>query len=166
MKSLIITHSGFQDQELIYPYHRLREVGLVFVVAEHSGPIRGILGVTMKCDSDLAFLYSAVVSDFDLLVVPGGVKAMEKLRQNKDAVEFVQAWNLAGKRIAVLCSGAQLLITARILRGRRITTYPAMRVDVENAGAEYIAAPVVVDHNIISCPHYDHMAEWMVEVLK
>ena len=167
MNSLIITHSGFQDQEVVYPYYRLREEGHVVTVAETTGRVRGILGSHVSADvslADFSWAHSQYHA-FDLLVIPGGVKALEKLRLEKAVIEFVYLWVMAGKPTAAICSGAQLLITARVLEGRRIAAYPAMAVDVENAGATFVNEPVVVDQNLVTSPHYDHLATWLITAI-
>lgn len=171
MRSIILTHSQYQDQEVIYPYHRLREEGDVLLIAEKLGPIRGILGTEIVADFDTPSLrLDSTYVYFDLLVLPGGVKAMEKLRQNWDALAFVDHWDRQRKPIASMCSGAQMLISARVpLKGRRLAAYPAMAADVENAGAIFINEPAVTDGNIVSSPHYRHLAEWMraaIELVK
>ena len=169
MKSIILTHSGYQDQEIIYPYYRLREEGEVKIVAEDAGKISGILvtGILAHMSTKELRLDYQWFRDFDLLVLPGGVKAMEKLRQDETATAFVTYWNGLGKPIASMCSGAQMLISARVpLKGHRLAAYPAMAVDVENAGAVFVNEPVVVDGNIVSSPHYNHLAEWMCTAIE
>ncbi len=165
MKSIILTHSMFQDQEVQYPFFRLQEEGTVFVAAEQVGKIKGILGTEVPSHMTTETLINSeddYLRTFDLLVLPGGVKAMEKLRQDKNALDFVAHWAGVNKPIASICSGAQMLISARVrLIGRRISAYPAMSVDVENTGAIFVNEPVVVDGNIISSPHYNHLAAWM-----
>ena len=101
------------------------------------------------------------LNKYDILLIPGGVKALEKLRQEKGVLEFVKEWNIANKTIFSVCNGAQLLISAKILEGRTLSGYYSIDVDIENAGATYSRGPVVVDGNIISCPHYDFMGDWM-----
>jgi protease I len=99
--------------------------------------------------------------EYDLLVIPGGVKALEKLRLEEGAVEFVREWNALDKTIFSLCNGAQLLITADVIKGKTVSGYYAIEADINNAGATYHKGPVVVDSNIVSSPHYDFMGEWM-----
>ena len=168
MKSIILTHSMYQDQEVIYPYHRLSEEGVVTIVAEAVGKIRGILGTEIEATrrlTDLQIGFPAFIT-YDLLVLPGGVKAMEKLRQDKSALFFVEQWANLHKPIASLCSGAQMLISARVnLKGYLLAAYPAMEVDVENAGATFLNAPVVISRNIVSSPHYNYMAHWLPEAI-
>jgi putative intracellular protease/amidase len=101
------------------------------------------------------------LNEYDVVLIPGGVKSLEKLRQEQGVLKFIQEWNAANKTIFSICNGAQLLISAGILKGRTISGYYSIDVDIENAGATYSRGPVVVDGNIISCPHYDFMGDWM-----
>jgi len=170
MKALIITWEGYQDQEVVYPYYRLREETNdpedIVIMANVKGRFSGILGVYMESnaltdelkDSKLAEKY---LSEVDMLVLPGGVKALEKLRQEKHVLDFVSEWNSRGKVIASTCHGAQLMISSKIVKGKKISAYYSIRDDVNNAGAEYVDAPYVVDENIVSSPHYHWMGEWM-----
>jgi len=162
-KCLIITWEKFQDHEVIYPYYSAKEHGYeVTVAANKPGKIFGILGCHINCDIPCDSLYNKSVDDYDLVIIPGGVKALEKLRLNNPAVEFVKKWMNADKPTFVLCNGPQLLITADVLKGRTITGYYAIEKDIENAGATYSHDDVVVDGNLVSCPHYDFMGEWLL----
>ena len=166
-KALIITWEKFQDHELIYPYHSLKENEFeVTLMANQEGRFYGILGTHMVGDVttkifEIPGQRQEYLKNYDVLVIPGGVKALEKLRLEKGVVEFVKEWNAADKTMFVVCNGAQLLITADILRGRTISGYYSIEQDIINAGATYDRSPVVVDGNIISCPHYDFMGEWL-----
>ena len=167
MKALILTWEKFQDHELIYPYYSLKEYGFEVTLASNQiGRFNGILGAHMTGDMLVSELESPefrkqCLEEYDLLVIPGGVKALEKLRLEKGAVEFVREWDATNKTMFVVCNGTQLLITAGILKGRTISGYYAIEADVWNAGATYDRGPVVVDKNIVSCPHYDFMGEWL-----
>jgi protease I len=166
-KALIITWEKFQDHELIYPYYSLKEAGYeVTLMANKVGKIWGSLGTHMPCDIETSLFEDknerkSYLNNFEILLIPGGVKALEKLRQEKGVLKFVQEWNAADKTIFSVCNGAQLLISAKILKGRTLSGYYSIDIDIENAGAIYSRGPVVVDGNIISCPHYDFMGEWM-----
>lgn len=165
-KALILTYAGFQDHEVIYPYHSLKENNFeVSVVANQIGRFYGILGCHMVCDTLVDDFNDEETRkkflEYDLLVIPGGVKALEKLRLEKGAVEFVREWNNLDKTIFSLCNGAQLLITADAIKGKTVSGYYAIEADINNAGATYHRGPVVVDSNIVSSPHYDFMGEWM-----
>jgi protease I len=166
-KALIITWEKFQDHELIYPYYSLKEHGYeVTLMANKVGKIWGSLGTHMPCDVETSIfeqddVRKSYLNDFEILLIPGGVKALEKLRQEKGVLKFIQEWNNANKTIFSICNGAQLLISAKILQGRTLSGYYSIDVDIENAGATYSRGPVVVDENIISTPHYDFMGDWM-----
>ena len=175
MKSLIITWNGFQDQEVIYPYYRLREETNssedVVLMANLVGKVHGILGVNMDSTASTEELKDDIktkyyLNTFDMLIIPGGVKALEKLRQEKHVLEFIFEWNILGKIIASTCHGAQLLISAKIVKGRKISAYYSIEDDVNNAGAQYINAPFITDGNIVSSPHYQWMGEWMKEAIR
>lgn len=174
MKALIITWENFQDQELVYPFYRLREelpIDSVTVMANVTGKFYGIMGVNMTshvlvselCNDEQVEKY---LTTYDILVLPGGVKALEKLRQEKPVIQFIKKWNSLGKVIASTCHGAQLLISAKVVKDRKISGYYSLEDDINNAGAIYVNAPVVVDHNIVSSPHYDYMGEWMATAIK
>ena len=106
------------------------------------------------------------VKDYKVLVLPGGVKAMEKVRQEKKIINFISEFDKAKKIIACICSGAQLLISAKVVKGRKIAGYYSMKDDLVNAGAIYTDLPAVVDNNIITTAHYKDMGPWMKEVIK
>jgi len=166
-KALIITWEKYQDHELIYPYYSLKEHGYeVDIMANKIGKIWGSLGTHMPCTAETTDFndpsnIEKALSEYEILVVPGGVKALEKVRQEKGVLEFIRQWNDLRKTIFCICNGAQLLISAKILEGRTLSGYYSIDVDIENAGATYDRSPVVVDENIISCPHYDFMGLWL-----
>lgn len=161
-KALILTWEKFQDHEVIYPYYALQEHGFEVTVAAGPslGRIFGILGAHVGCDMLVEDLDVTLVDDYDLLVIPGGVKALEKLRLEEKAVEFTSKWMSHNKMTLVICNGPQLLITAECLNGRECAGYYAIEQDIKNAGAVYNRY-VCVDRNLISCSHYDFMGEWI-----
>ena len=172
-QALIITWNGFQDQELVYPYYRLLGAGIDTKIVADShddkGRIYGILGVNMPCHITLKnFLQNAnsYLEDFDLLILPGGVKSLEKLRQEKGVIRFINDWHKQQKTIASTCHGAQLLISAEIVKGRKIAGYYSIEDDLRNAGAIYSREPVVEDGLIVTSPHYDHMGPWMEKAIQ
>ena len=190
-KALIMTWSGFQDQEVIYPYYRLQEEGFEVSIMSDKMPnksvdmmlykhpdllpiadrlydnkVVGIFGIGFETNYNYNDLYFHFVDDFSLLVLPGGVKALEKLRQQTYVLEFIKNWNEKKKIIASTCHGAQLLISSKIIKGRKISGYYSIKNDIENAGGIYVDEPAVIDDNIISSPHYKHMGMWMKETIR
>ncbi len=163
-KALILTGKLVQDHEFIYPYYRLKEEDFQVTVATEDGlDTIGVLGTKIPVDEKIDNINP---DEYDLLVLPGGAKAMEYMRQNKRILEIISDWNKNGKVIASICHGGQLLISAKVVNGRKISGYYSIKDDLINAGAEYVDAPAVVDKNIISSPHYKHLGPWMKEALK
>lgn len=163
-KALIITGKFVQDPEFIYPFYRLQEDGYDVVVATEDGKETfGVAGTKIPVN----IMTNAMdVAAYDILVLPGGARALEYIRQNKNVVDFIAAWNATGKVIACICHGAQLLISAKVVRGRKISGYYSLKDDIENAGAQFVDAPYVTDGNVVTSPHYRHMGPWMKEVLR
>jgi protease I len=170
-KAVILTCTGFKDYEAIYPYYRLLEEGFeVDVIADTVPKVTGILGGSIPSNIPITNLSldsakKEFLENYDILILPGGVTSLEKLRLYKDAVSFVAGWNNRNKIIGSICSGAQMLISAKAINGRRISAYYSMEQDIWNAGATFIDAPAVVDENIISSPHYKWLGQWMKEVI-
>ena len=171
-KALIITFSKYQDHEVIYPYYRVQEDGFdVDIMADSLGRIYGILGTYMECTRTVEELndeavFDKYLNDYDLLIIPGGVKSLEKLRQEKRVLDFVNEWDKRNKVISCICHGAQLLISAKVTSGRDISGYYSIMDDINNSGANYVDAPFVVSNNIITSPHYKWMGQWMNQSLK
>lgn len=159
MKALIVTGRLVQDHEFLYPFYRLQEAGFeVDVAVRGKQPCTGIIGIKIEPTKDIPEL---VVEDYEVLVIPGGVKAMEHMRLDAELVRFVAAFHASGRVIGSICSGAQLLISAGLVRGRKISGYPAIRVDIENAGGTFYEGAVVFSERIVSSPHYRYLPAWM-----
>jgi protease I len=171
MKSaLIITGNLVQDHEYIYPYFRLKEEGFKVTTAlKDAKPCLGVLGTNIpsdKTDKNIISYENMKIPDYDLLVIPGGAKSMEYLRQEDTVLEFINAFNKTGKVISSICHGAQMLISAKITKNKKISGYYSIKDDIINSGAEYVDAPSVTDSNIVSCPHYKYLGEWMKETIR
>ena len=167
-KGIIISGSLAQDHEFIYPYYRLLEEGIkVDVCLPEGKPVKGFLGTTLPPNKDQVIkkIEDLQESEYDVLVLPGGVKAMEKIRQDERIIKFISNFNDHKKIIACICSGAQLLISAQVVKNRKIAGYYSMKDDLINAGAIYTDLPAVVDTNIVTTAHYKDMGPWMKEVI-
>ena len=168
-KAVIISGSLAQDHEFIYPYYRLLEANFEIDVCMLEGtPVKGFLGTTLPPNKDqiVKKIDDINVDDYSVLVLPGGVKAMEKVRQEEKIINFITKFNSQKKIIACICSGAQLLISAKVVKGRKIAGYYSMKDDIINSGAIYTDEPAVIDENIITTAHYKDMGPWMREVIK
>lgn len=163
-KALIITGKFVQDVEYVYPYYRMQEAGFeVDVAIRNKETVYGVIGVKVTPTIDIPDIR---VDQYDLLILPGGARALEYLRQDHEILKIIRDFYEKGKVIASICHGSQLLISAKIIKGKKISGYYSIKDDIENAGATYVDAPVVVDGKIVTSPHYKYMGDWMRETLK
>jgi protease I len=147
MRALVLSTNGFEESELLVPYYRLLEEGLqVEIASPRGGAIAGKHGYPVS--SGLA-LDTAKAEDFDLLVVPGG-KAPQALLAQAAALELVRRFGAAGKPVAAICHGPQLLAAAGLLKGRRATGHASIAGELRAAGARYEDGEVVVDGNLVT----------------
>ena len=162
-KALILTGNLVQDHEFIYPYYRVQEDGyMVDVAVRDKKQVNGIIGAKIIPTKDIPELK---VEDYDLLILPGGAKAMEYMRQDTEILKFISDFNSTGKTIASICHAAQLLISSKIVKGRKISGYYSIKDDINNAGAIYTDEPAVVDGNIVTTAHYKDLGIWMKTAL-
>jgi protease I len=152
VKVAILVTDGFEQVELIEPRQALDEAGAdTQVVSPKDERVRGWnfteWGDEVAVDVPLD---RARPQDFDALLLPGGVMNPDNLRMQPEAVAFVQAFFDAGKPVAVICHGPWTVIEAGAARGRRIASWPSLKTDLRNAGAEWVDQEVVVDANLVS----------------
>ena len=145
----ILVEDEFEDLELTGPLEALRAAGAaVAIVGPTLGATyRGKHGEAIVA-SDLA-AGAARMEDFDALVIPGG-HAPDKMRMRHAMVDLTRQAMEAGKPVAAICHGPQLLISANAIRGRTLTCWPSIAIDVKNAGGLYVDKPVVEDGNLIT----------------
>lgn len=163
-RAVIITAPNFQDEEFIYPFYRLQEAGFkVDVAIKDKAITKGKYGVPARPTIDVSDLREP---DYDLVVLPGGHEAPDRVRQMKEVLTFVKAMFERGKVVSSICHGPWIMISAGIVKGKKVTGYIAIKDDISNAGAEYVDAPVVVDGNLVTSPHYKYNGDWMRETLR
>ncbi len=151
----ILVTDGFEQIELTSPRDALMAAGaLTDVVAPKEDTVQGWnhreVADAIPVDKPLN---QASPDDYDALLLPGGVINPDKLRQDESAVAFVRKFFVQGKPVAAICHGAQTLIDAEVVKGRRMTSYWSIQTDLRNAGAEWVDEPVVVDGNLITSRH-------------
>jgi protease I len=144
--------NGFEQDELTQPREALLAAGAtVDVVSPEKDEVRGWnhtqWGTSVKVDRALD---EARPEGYDALLLPGGVMNPDRLRMNPKAVEFVRRFFDEGKPIAVICHGSWTLVEAGVLRGVKMTSYPSIKTDLVNAGAQWTDQEVVVDRGIVS----------------
>ncbi|MEO5916265.1 MAG: type 1 glutamine amidotransferase domain-containing protein [Luteolibacter sp.] len=146
----VLATDGFEQSELDVPVQALKTCGAeVHIVAPEPGTIRGWSGKDWGEKRQVTkILADASADDYDSLVLPGGVINSDRLRTLPDAVEFAREFFEQQKPVAAICHAAQLLIEADVVEGRAMTSYPSIRIDLENAGALWEDQSVVVDQGL------------------
>jgi deglycase len=159
----ILVENDYQDQEVWYPLYRLREEGYETVtVAPRAGPYASKHGYPVKAEAAASACRAA---DFSGVVIPGGW-APDRLRMDAGILSLVRDLNAARHVVAAICHGGWVLASAGIARGRRLTSYVAIRDDMVNAGADWVDEEVVRDGNLITSRKPDDLPAFMREVLK
>jgi len=169
MKNIaILIDQDFEDEEFSEPVEAMENMGhAVTRIGLKAG--KKLKGKKDKVKTIVEKVAKNVtVNDFDALFIPGGYSP-DHLRTDKDVVNLVKDFVNSGKPVFVICHGPQLLISAEVLSGRKITGWLSIKKDIENAGAEYIDEPVVADRNIISGRGLNDLPDFiekMTEILK
>jgi protease I len=168
LKVAILVEKGFEQVELIEPRKALDDAGAkTSIVSPQKQRVRGWnfteWGEELPVDVPLD---EARPDDFDALHLPGGVMNPDFLRMQPKAVAFVKAFFDAGKPVSVICHGPWMVIEAGAARGRRIASWPSLKTDLRNAGAEWIDEQVVVDGNMVSSRKPDDIPAFNREVNK
>jgi protease I len=148
----ILVADGFEQSELEQPRAALAKAGAeTSLVSPNQDVVKGWNGKGWGDTIDVDVpLNEANPEDYDALLLPGGVMNPDKLRTMPMAVEFVRNLFLAGKPVAAICHGPQMLIEAGVVRGRKLTSFPSLKTDLTNAGAKWVDEPVVVDNGLVT----------------
>jgi protease I len=168
-KVAVLATDGFEQSELMEPKRLLEQAGAhVTVIAPgDSEQITGWKlknwGDKVKVDQSLA---EANADEFDALVLPGGVMNPDKLRQIPEVIAFVQSFSSKSKPIAAICHGPWTLINAGLVKGRKLTSWPSLRQDLENAGAQWVDEEVVADGQIITSRKPDDIPAFSKEIIR
>jgi protease I len=163
-KVLVLAENGFEDKELYYPYYRFQEAGYkVVVVAPKAKEVyNGEHGLTVT--SDLA-PEDVNIDDYVAVIVPGG-RAPDRLRTNASMVKLVKDAVQKRKIVAAICHGAQLLIEADVVKGKKMTCYKSVVTDLKNAGGIYLDKSVVVDDKFVTSRFPADLPDFCRETLK
>lgn len=156
-KVAILVADGFEQAELTEPKQALDEAGAqTHIVSPNSDTVQGWNHYDKGDNFPVnVSLDSANPDDYDALLLPGGVANPDQLRVNEKAVQFIQAFFAASKPVAAICHAPWTLIEAGVVKGRTITSWPSLKTDLTNAGAQWVDQEVVVDHGLITSrnPH-------------
>ncbi len=152
IKVAILAAEGFEQSELLEPRQALQEAGAdTRVVSPAKGEVQGWKhfdkGEKVRVDVPLD---QANAEDYDALLLPGGVANPDQLRVNPKAVAFVRSFFDAGKPVAAICHAPWMLIDAGAVKGRTLTSWPSLRTDLSNAGANWVDQDVVTDNGLVT----------------
>jgi protease I len=150
--AFLVAPEGAEQVELTEPWKAVEdEGGAPELISTESGEIQAFNHLdkagTFPVDRTVS---EADASDYDGLVLPGGVANPDFLRMDDDAVQFVRGFFEQAKPVAVICHGPWTLVEADVVRGRKITSWPSLRTDLRNAGANWVDEEVVVDQGLVS----------------
>lgn len=168
MRVAILATDGFERAELLEPKLALEKAGAAtFVVAPSENRIKAWnvkeWGVDVPVDIPLK---KAKAEDFHALLLPGGVMNPDHLRMNKNAVQFVKNFVDSGKPVAAICHGPWTLVEAGAVRGRTMTSWPSLKTDLNNAGANWVDQEVVCDGKLVTSRKPDDIPAFDREMVR
>lgn len=168
LKVAVLATDGFEQVELTKPVAALKAAGAtVEVVAPKAGEIQGFnhheKGDRTPVDRSLA---EASPDDYDAIVLPGGVINPDQLRLEPQAIDFIRYFSHAGKPIAAICHGPWTLIDAGAVRGKQVTSWPSLKTDLKNAGADWVDQDVVVDRGLVTSRKPDDLPAFCAKMIE
>ncbi|MFX1405441.1 MAG: type 1 glutamine amidotransferase domain-containing protein [Promethearchaeota archaeon] len=162
-KIAIIATDGFEEAELIYPFYRLKEAGHESeLISLGKRPIEGKYGYVIKPSFKIDEVNP---DDYDGVIIPGGTKNPDYLRRNKQVLDFVHKINEQNKLVGAVCHAGWVLISSKIIKDRKATSYYAIKDDMINAGAQFEDKSVIIDGNLITSRMPDDLPDFMKAVL-
>jgi len=166
--AFLTANEGVEQVELVEPLEAVREAG---AEAELLAPEEGEIQAFNHLDKGDTFgvdraVEDANASEYDGLVLPGGVASPDQLRTKPEALEFVRGFFEAGKPVGVICHGPWTLIDAGVARGRTLTSWPSLQADLRNAGAEWVDEEVHVDQGLVSSRKPDDLKAFKAKIVE
>jgi protease I len=164
----ILAADGFEQAELEQPMKALEEAGAtVSIVSPNGEKIQGMNHAEKGDQFDVDIpLKNANAVEFDALLLPGGLMNPDQLRSTPEAVAFVRSFAQAGKPIAAICHAPWILIEAGLVKGRRLTSWPAIQSDVKNAGGNWVDEEVVVDNGLVTSRKPDDIPAFNAKMIE
>ena len=168
-KVAILAADGVEQVELEQPRQAVEDAGAeIELLSIETGEIQAMnhdidKGDTFPVDKTVS---DASVDDYDGLLLPGGVINPDNLRADEDVISFVQDYFKTGKPVGVICHGPWTLVEADVVRGRTITSYPSIRTDLRNAGANVVDEEVVTDEGLVSSRNPDDLPAFCTKVVE
>ncbi|MAF36670.1 protease [archaeon] len=150
-RAVIFADEEFDDVELTHPKQALEQAGFtVDIATKDKQDMFGKKGTLAKPNIDIKDLKA---DDYDLVIVPGGYRSPDRLRIYPEVLEFLQAMDSAKKVIGAICHGPWVLISAKLVQGRKMTGHVGTKDDLINAGANFVDQETVIDDNLVTAPH-------------
>jgi protease I len=163
MRVLVISADGFEDSELTEPVAALEQAEVDVDIASLAAvTITGKKGTEVQANLAVT---DAAPADYDMLLLPGG-RAPARLRESESVVDLVRSFAASGKPIAAICHGPQILISAGLVEGRRMTSYKAVGEELKAAGADYVDEDVVTAGNFITSRHPGDLPSFIDKMLE
>ncbi len=166
--AFLTANEGVEQVELTEPLEAVRGAGAeADLLAPEAGEVQAFnhLDKGEKFPVDRA-VGDADASEYDGLVLPGGVANPDQLRTNPEAVEFVRAFFKAGKPVGAICHAPWMLVEAEVVRGRTVTSWPSLKTDLRNAGAEWVDEEVHVDQGLVTSRKPEDLDAFNAKVLE
>jgi protease I len=166
--AFLTANEGVEQVELVEPREAVREAGAeAELLAPEAGEVQGFNHLdkadTFQVDRPVG---EADASEYDGLVLPGGVANPDQLRTNPEALEFVRGFFTAGKPVGVICHGPWTLIDAGVVGGRTLTSWPSLETDLRNAGANWVDEEVHVDQGLVSSRKPDDLEAFKAKIVE
>ncbi|MEI5584887.1 MULTISPECIES: type 1 glutamine amidotransferase domain-containing protein [unclassified Agromyces] len=167
-KVAFLVTDGFEQVEFTEPWEAIETAGAdVDLVSPKEGTVRGMHHVDQGDEFEVDHLVTHASADvYDALVLPGGVVNADHLRMDEASVAFARGFFAQHKPVAVICHGAWILVEADVVRGRTITSYPSLRTDLRNAGADWVDEEVVVDQGLVSSRDPDDLPAFIAKAIE
>jgi protease I len=163
-KIALLATDGFEDSELTEPLDALKSAGAeVTVISDQADKITGKNGAEVLVDKTVE---GCAAEDFDGLLLPGGVQNPDKLRMVEPAVNFVRDFFVLHKPVAAICHAPWMLAEAGVLEGRTVTSWPSLKTDLENAGANWVDEEVVVDNGLVTSRKPDDLEAFCAKAVE
>jgi protease I len=166
--AFLVAQEGIEEVELTKPWEAVEQAGAIpELIAPESGEVQAMnhldKGSTFDVDKTLA---EARASDYDGVVLPGGVANPDQLRTEKSAIGFLQELFGEGKPVGVICHGPWTLVEADLVRDRKLTSWPSLQTDIRNAGGEWVDEEVVVDQGLVSSRKPDDLPAFCAKIVE
>lgn len=163
-KIALLSANGFEDSELLQPLEAVKDAGAVVeIVSAEAGKITGKNESRVTVDKTLD---EVSATDYDGLLLPGGVLNPDIMRQNKTAVAFVRHFFEQHKPVAAICHAPWLLVEADVVGGRTLTSWPSLRTDITNAGGKWVDEEVVVDQGLVTSRNPDDLPAFISKAIE